>query len=438
MPVINDVDVVVLGGSCTGVFAAIRAARLGCRVAVVERAGCFGGVATISLVNCWHSPLDTVHQKQIIAGLTTEIIERLRRRNLVSDVYNSPAFRWRFNSCEMQIELDEMVREAGVMPYLHTSFVAPYVEDGRLTAVIIEDKSGRRAIRARVFIDATGDADLCDRLGLETYIANATQPSTTCAVYDGWNSMEGFDLGRALAEHGAEFDLPQGFVWGSPIPPSTNVFMVAGTRVTGANCSDAVSLTHSEIEGRRQVRATMDLIRKYHPQNTLSLQGLAWRIGIRESRHVRCRYQITGEDVLNGVRFDDAVVNGSYRVDIHHQDRPGITTRYLDGTQRYEVPGRKTQVTRWRPPLDVDPTFYQVPLRCLIPRGTYDNLLVAGRLIDADSQAHAAVRVMVNTNQMGEAAGVAAYLALHRGAAVPSACADEVRRTLADGGSIVL
>jgi hypothetical protein len=140
---------------------------------------------------------------------------------------------------------------------------------------------------------------------------------------------------------------------------------------------------------------------------------------------------------LHGKRFDDAIANGSYRVDIHHQDKPGITLRYLDGTQTYNRPGLPDERTRWREETSENPTFYQVPLRSLIPEGPFDNVIVAGRMFDADEIAHGAVRVMVNMNQTGEAAGVAAFLALNSGKAIAQLDAQNVRATLTSGGSII-
>lgn len=436
VPVIHEADICVLGGSCTGVFAAIRAARLGASVVLVEKAGCFGGVATLSLVNVWHSPLDTEFKRPIIGGLTLETMQRLQRRGCVTQRECSPAWAWAFNAQELQIELDEMVREAGVKPYLHTAFVAPHVESDELRAVIVENKSGRGAIRARYFIDATGDGDLCARLGLPVYFANHLQPSTTCAVFSGWDSLEGYDVNRLIQEHRDEYDLPEGFAWGVKVPGSDN-YMLAGTRIYGANCADGEALTEAEMEGRRQVRAVMDIIRRYIPEQKIALQALPSRLGIRETRHVKCRYQLTGEDVLTGRRFDDAIANGSYRVDIHHQDKPGITFRYLDGTQEYVRPGVGSERGRWREETAENPTFYQIPYRSLLP-GSYPNLLVAGRMIDADMQAHAAIRVMVNMNQTGEAAGVAAWLASCEQGSVAEVEVSRLRTVLAEGGSTII
>jgi hypothetical protein len=434
-PVIAEADVCVLGGSCTGIFAAIRAARMGCRVIVVERGGCFGGVATLSLVNVWHSPLDEVFEKQIFAGLSIETMDRLRIRNAIIDRAKSDAWAWCFNAQELAIELDEMVRENKITPMLHTMFVAPHVQDGKLSAAIVENKSGRGAIKAKFFIDATGDGDLCHRAGLETYTAHHFQPSTTCAAISDFQ-VEGVDLMKIILQHAAEFGLREGFAWGAPIPGS-NVYMLAGTRVYNANASEAAELTHSEIEGRRQVRAIMDLLRKYVPGWKGVLQALPARIGIRETRHVRCQYQLTGPDVLNGTRFDDAIANGSYRVDVHHQDKPGITFKYLNGKQIYARPGIGGEVTRWREETETSPTFYQIPFRSMLP-GTFDNLLIAGRMIDADTEAHAAIRVMVNMNQTGEAAGTAAAMCLDQGVGVRALDVAALRAQLAKGGSIIL
>lgn len=436
IPVIGEYDLCVIGGSCTGVFAALRAARLGLSVAIVERMGCLGGVATISLVNVWHSAFDETFEKRIFSGLSVELMERLKRRGSVTEREKSPHWAWSFNSTEMQIELDELVAEHGVATWLHTAFAAPLIENEKLTGIAVENKSGRGAIRARFFIDASGDGDLCQRIGLPTYLASRRQPSTTCALFSGWDSLADTDWGGLMREHGKEFGLPDGFAWGAKVPGS-DLFMLAGTRVY-QDCSTAEGFSHAEREGRRQVRAIHDLLRRYAPGAHLTLQSLPARIGIRETRHVRCLHHLTGEDVLTGRSFPDAIANGSYRVDIHHQDKPGITFRYLDGRELYERPGYPAVESRWRAETLENPTFYQIPYRTLVPDGPFDNLLAAGRFIDADEEAHAAIRVMVNMNQTGEAAGTAAFLALKDRVAAKAVDVHKLRTTLSDGGSLML
>jgi hypothetical protein len=400
-----DVDLCVVGGSCTGVFAAVRAARLGARVAIIERHNCFGGVATAALVNIWHSLMNTEGDQQIIASLTLEVIERLKKRGAVTEnSHRLDAFI--LNTEELKTELDELVTQHRIEALLHTFFAAPIVIDGELRGVAVENKSGRQAILAKVVIDASGDADVARGLGVDTYDPGALQPPTTCAKISGIKSLGDFDWQRAIREHGHEFGLKRDWGWGCSVPGFEDLQMRADTHVFGLDTSRGNDLTKAEIEGRRQVRAMLDLIRAYGPADqTVALADLGSSIGARETRRVSAAYKLTGDDVLNGHRFDDAIANGSYRVDIHHHDRPGITFRYLDGMEVVlGERGTKPVKGRWREPVTQNPTFYQVPYRCLLQRA-YPNLLLAGRMLDADKIAFSAGRVMVNMNQTGEAAG---------------------------------
>ena len=437
-PVIAEVDVVVVGGSCTGVFAAVRAARLGARVAIVEKQNCFGGVATVGLVSIWHTLDDEAREKKIISGMTEEIIDRLKIRDAVhvsENTFNT----FHLNTEELKIELDELVVENRIEAFLHTYYVGPLVDDDTLKAIIIENKSGRGAISAKVFIDATGDADLCLDLGCSSYRPETLQPPTMCGKIYGLRTLADWDWQQALNEHGPEFGLEEDWGWGSMIPGLPDVEMRADMHVFNVDTSQGDQLTRSEIEGRRKIRGMMDLIRKYGPSHSrIGLADLAATIGARETSRIHAQYQLTGDDVLHGRDFDDAIAFGSYRVDIHHSTGPGITFRYLDGTE-VVVPrrGAKKQVGRWREPREHNPTFYQVPYRCLVQE-KYPNLLMSGRMIDADKTAFSAIRVMVNMNQTGEAAGVAAYIALNSSRTVQEVDIKRLQIELEKGGSMPL
>lgn len=439
IPIAEDVDICVLGGSCTGVFAAVRAARLGGKVAIVEKQNCFGGVATLGLVNVWHNLYDTECQQQIISGLTEEVIERLEIRDAVHKKPTSHESAYTLNTEELKIELDSLILESKVKPYLHSYYVAPYVEEGVLEAIIIENKSGRQAIRAKVFIDATGDGDLCHQLGLDYYQAENLQPPTTCAKLYRDEKMEAFGFQKAIAQYGSEFNLKEDWGWGTFIPGLPNITFNAQTHVFDVNCAEANQLTYSEIEGRRQIRALVDIARKYGAEDgAIGLVVLPASIGIRETRHFKSQYRLTENEVLSGRKFEDAIANGSYRVDIHHSDRSGITFRYLDGREIIRGNGvSATKVGRWRPETTKDPTFYQIPYRAIIPTGEFKNVLMCGRMMDADPGAFGAVRVMVNLNQMGEAAGVAAYLALNSNYSVRNISITSLKTNLINGGSIL-
>jgi hypothetical protein len=106
------------------------------------------------------------------------------------------------------------------------------------------------------------------------------QPATACARFSDLDTLCKVDISRAIYEHGEKFGLPEGFAWGCMVPGS-DVHMLASTRVYGANPAIADDLTHAEIEGRRQVRAIMDILKHESPRSKLSLQVLPSRIGLR-------------------------------------------------------------------------------------------------------------------------------------------------------------
>lgn len=436
-PVIHDCDICVVGGSCTGVFAAIRAARLGASVAIVEKQNAFGGVATGGLVHIWHSLQDTEYQETIIGGMTREVIDRLLTRNACMLTERNADKYCRMNTEELKIELDQMVRDAGVVPFLHTAFVAPAMADGAegwIKAALVENKDGRGAIRAKVFIDASGDGDLAARAGLPFTIDPHLQPPTTCAKIRG---LEGLDIKALWAAHHAAYGLEPDAGWNDAMPGPEDVRMYAETHVFGANTADATQLTRAEMEGRRHIRAIMDMVREHHPERRerLCLLDLASYIGIRETRRFQCDHTLTEEEVLEGARFPDAIANGSYRVDVHNPSGGGYVFKYLDGRQVANTAAGRVE-GRWREETAENPTFYQIPYRTMVRRDA-PNLILAGRTIAAEKPAFGAIRVMVNCNQTGEAAGVAAHLAIQGGAAVAEVDAGKLRATMTDGGSIL-
>lgn len=443
IPVLEDADVCVLGGGTTGVMAAIRAARMGAKVVLIEQQGNFGGNATSGMVCAWHTMLDFDFKQQIIAGLSEEFIARLKKRNAVRIVDpDRPDHLSRmqkistyiFNTQELKIECDEMLLEAGVICYLHTSFCAPWIEDGKLKAIIVESKNGRQAVLAKFFVDATGDGDLAYRLGIEYWEQEGKQPSTTGAFVTGYSYHS--TPKKVLLEHLEEYKLPI-LGWDTNFVSAPEIRHLLKTNVY-ETCLTAEGLTRSEIEGRRQVRAIIDILNRYGDSDReLTLVGLSSSIGIREGRHMKLSYTMTGEDVCNGARFDDAIANGSYPIDIHHADKPGCTFWYLNGMTEYERDGYRHEISYWKEESEDYPRYYQIPYRSLLPR-EYDNVLVCGRAIDADVRAYGAIRVMINLNQTGEAAGVAAAICAAKGVSNKDLDVNELRVKLADGGSIML
>lgn len=421
----GEFDVCVVGGSCTGVFAAVRAAAAGMRVAIIERSYFFGGTATAGFVPIWHSLFSLDGSRQIVGGLTQQVIDRLAARGLAT--LNNPkggkseSVYCTLNTAALQDELDRMIRESGVNAFLGADFVAAEVDrPGHVTRAIIEDKSGRRAIAAKFFIDCSGDADLIARAGFETWKPprEALQAHTLCALVTGVDRIRkahpGFSFHEVMKpSRGAK--LNHVFQWEASVPGCPETTFLAATRVSACDPTDADDLTHGMFEARAQLRRIVDAANRAFPTKDQGLQvaAVAPQLGLRESRHLCGLYRVTGNDVLSGREYPDVIAKGTYRVDIHAGK--GIVFRYLDGRewemlQDLTTGEIKIRHGRWRPK-GPNPECYQVPYRAIVPKGS-ENVLAAGRMLDADREAYGALRVMVNCNQMGEAAGCAAAKAV--------------------------
>ncbi len=436
LPVIEDADICVIGGSCTGVFAAVRAARLGAKVAILERQNKFGGTATGGLVCMWHNLFDTTGERQIIGGLTFEVLERLEKRNAAGE-FRTPQYGIPFNSEELTLVLDQLVTEQkNIRTFFHTAYSRPVMEDGMVKGVVAENKSGRFVITAKMFVDASGDGLLCRDAGFPMYQPERTQPPTACARIENFHRMDHSDL-KTLIECNREKypDLPCGYAWGTDIPGSEHLYMFAGTRIMNCNCLDANEITKTEFESRRQIDALMHLFREHCPEAKISLQALPSAIGIRESIHIRSIGTLNGEEMLADKKFPDTIGAGTYPVDIHSNTDDSISFRSLDGKMRIYRSSQLIQETRWLPEGKILP-YYRIPLSCLIPANSR-NVIAAGRMLDADSVAFGAVRVMVNLNQCGEAAGTAAYLAAMNKPDISTVNGADVKTLLNRHGSLI-
>jgi hypothetical protein len=323
-----------------------------------------------------------------------------------------------------------MVKEGGVRTFFGASFVAAEVDrPGHVTRAVIEDKSGRRAIAAKFFIDCSGDGDLVARAGFETWKPprERLQAHTLCALVTGVERLRkmhpkfSFD---ELMKPSSGARLNHVFQWWAPVPGCPETTFLAATRVAACDPTDADDLTNGMFEARGQLGRIVAAANRVFPTDGPGLQvaAVAPELGLRESRHLSGLYRVTGEDVLSGREYPDVIAKGTYRVDIH--EGKGIKFRYLDGRewemlQDLATGEIKVRRGRWRPE-GPNPECYQVPYRAIVPKGS-ESVLAAGRMLDADREAYGALRVMVNCNQMGEAAGAAAAKAVKERLAAPDA-----------------
>ncbi len=424
-------DVCVIGGSCTGVFAAVRAAEAGLKVALVEKNMFFGGTATAGFVPVWHSLYSSDGKERVAGGLTQLLIDRmvakktaLRREPGDAGFESAHCI---FNVSALELELDRLVcGQPNVRAFFGARFVAAETDrPGHVTRVLVEDKSGRRVIAAKFFIDCSGDADLLARAGFATRTLPRCdlQAHTLCAVLSGIWDVKGLHPDFSFREmmhprRGAK--LNHVFQWWAPVIGSGLVF-TAATRVGDCDPSDADDLTRGTFDARAQLGRLVDAINREFPgkngEPLVAIVAIAPEMGLRESRHADCLYRVTGEDVLTGREYADVIAKGTYRVDIH--EGKGIVFRYLDGREyrMTQDPANGSIIERngrWRPEGGVTPKCYQIPYRAIVPKGA-ENVLCAGRMLDCTRDAYGALRVMVNCNQMGEAAGRAAAKAVREG-----------------------
>jgi len=426
IPVLARCDVAVFGGGPAGVCAAVTAARMGKRVLLVERHGCLGGMATVANVNVWHSLYGTDSATRVIGGLAEEIIDALLRERAARN--SSPDGRsgnWIICSETAKLVFDDLVIQSGVKLLLHTALADVAMEGERVVAAFVESKSGRHAIEAETFIDATGDADLVRRTGVPTQFGNGNgecQPPTLCFRIGG----VGGDLDRPRIQ--AElFREPMDyngepypcFLWGNPGIWDPGEQMLAGTRVPNTNVADTLDLTRAEVHARYQMRWVLRKLRAMPGQEMIHLRDIAAQIGVRESHRIRAEHALSRREVLEGVSFDDTIGQGTYPIDIHNPTGPGIIFDLLDGRRREVRGDASARWSRWDGQPEEAPLretlCWQVPYRSLVPRDLA-NVLAAGRCIGADHEAAGATRVMVNAMQFGQAAGAAAALCEGRGA----------------------
>ena len=410
VPVVGSYDVVVCGAGPAGVIAAIAAAREGASVALVERFGFLGGMATAGLV----MPLSVfIYQnKRVIGGIPWEFIERLEAMG--GGYIEKPLGNVAFDPELYKLCMQRMVLEAGVTLYMNSYLTGTVVgTEGRVECVVIENKSGSEALEAKVFIDCTGDADLAAMAGVEMQPMNGEplQPLSTYFILAGvdtsspliaeamHHNKQGVNchclpIREYLLEHAEELNMPE---FGGPWFCTTlheGCVAVNMTR-TAADACDNRDYTAAECRLREDVYRMADVLRNNFAEfKNCYVASVATQAGIRETRRIKGVHTMTAEEYMSGYRYEDSISRGAHPIDIHATKGSSQVTHFLEQAA-------------------------YVPYRALIANN-YPNLLVAGRCLSADRKAFASMRVQASCMGTGQAAGVAAAMCAKVGCSVQS------------------
>ena len=411
--VVHRTDVLVVGAGPGGLAAALAAARAGVEVTLVERFGCFGGnITTVGVEGfAWYR-----HERTVEAnGIGREFEERAKAMGAA--VPESQSLSYELDSEGFKVVADQLVDESGITPMLHRLFVAPIVENDRITGIITESKAGREAILGKVVIDATGDADIAHRAGAPVthppreelqaasvmfHVAGVDKARfmedvrANPQTYSDWSSGEWtvetdgkedemfspflkkpFETARKMGVIPSDLTTISG-TWGA-VHDSGEMTYMNLVHLDNCDGTDPGDLTHFEMEGRRQAMMAIDALRRFAPGcESVRLRNFGMTLGVRDTRKIDAVYNMTEADVRHQARFEDSI---------------GIYPEFIDGYGILILP------TTGR--------YMHIPYRSLLPK-KIKGLLVAGRATGGDRIAHAATRNMACCAVAGQGAGIAA------------------------------
>ena len=429
VPVFGDYEIVVLGGGPAGIAAAAAAAGHGRKTLLVEHYGFLGGMGTAAGVTNFCGLHANVHgeHRQVVHGIADQLLARIDRigglntphlalGKILAQAYDTAAYK---------CAADDLLLANGVELLFHALAAdVRLASPDTIEALLVETKSGRRAVLGKIFIDCSGDGDLAAWAGAPFELGDGTGNMLYPTMMFRVNGVDPHAAGEAWTaiprlmdeaeRRGEKFSRKAAIVRPQKNPTE---WRVNATQIKSANGraidgTDARDLSAGEIEGRRQALAFFDFLRRDVPGfGEAYIVDTPPQLGIRETRRLTGEYQLTGADVLTCADFPDTIGVNGWPIEAH-------------------VAGN----VEWRWPGPVSRGFNQLPYRMLLPRAVR-NLLVAGRCASMDHDGQSAARVSGSCFVMGEAAGTAAHLALAQRKAPADIRVDDLQRMLQGHGA---
>jgi hypothetical protein len=446
-PVIADVDVLVCGGGPAGIAAALAAARQGANTMLIEQQGCLGGAATSGLIGTWMGSYSRDGRYPVIEGIFKEIVDDLVAQGAAKPPTNdldggsahSGYAPWHRGTVPFEFEaakrlFDRMILDAGVRLRYFSTALHPQVEDGRIAGIFVVSKAGMEYVRARVIVDATGDADVAYRANCPVWIGLEEEG------HRGWMPPAGISflledvdaqafgdycragdyrfrelIGRLRERNEWPFDDDIFIGFELPNPKQYYVKVSPLPDAEGFDGTDPDVLTRGMTAGREAVETQLAILRKHFPGFAHArLIQTSPMIGVRATRRIVGEYKLSVDEAREGSHFADTIALTGFHWDLA---TPGSAQRMLHRVEM-ALP------------------YVEIPYRCIVPQGI-TNLLAPGRAISADWDVLGPCRIMPAVFAMGEAAGVAAAMAADSGAAMREVDVAALRESLRAQGAIV-
>jgi hypothetical protein len=413
-----ETDVLVCGGGCAGSAAALAAARSGAKTLLVEKAPFAGGIITSVGLPYFDGIAHIDTKRVVVRGIALEMLSKsgVCAPDAQTVSRHNPTIP---NTFEFKLLLDRMFQEQKEnLSVLFNSFVCDvHGSESRIESVTVANKDGLVTIQPKVVIDCTGDADVAAWAGAPFEQNQEVQPLTLHFRIN--NVAADATVGsacraslKAAQERG---ELPYYYGPGVMFLFGKNEVYVHGVRVP-ADPTNAADLSRAEMQGRADAHAMFLAWKQDVPafKDAYFMEAYPW-IGVRESRRIIGQHVLSEDDLMKSRRFDDSIATGCWYLDLHPNKTVVGSANDFD-------------------PKKVQPEPYDIPYRSLLPQ-KIENLLVAGRCHSATRGAHASTRVTVTAMAMGEAAGVAAGMALKDKTSVALLSGVKVREKLGTMGA---
>jgi hypothetical protein len=413
-----ETDVLVCGGGCAGSAAALAAARAGAKTLLVEKAPFAGGIITSVGLPYFDGIAHISSKRIVVRGIALEMLSKsgVCAPDARTVARHNPTIP---NTFEFKLLLDRLfLAQKPNLDVLFNSFVCDaHSASGRIETVTLANKDGLVLVKPKFVVDCSGDADVAAWAGVPFEQNLQVQPLTLHFRIN--NVAADATVGSACRASlkGAQErgELPFYYGPGVMFLFGRNEVYVHGVRVP-ADPTNAADLTRAEMQGRADAHAMFAAWKRDVPafKDAYFMEAYPW-IGVRESRRIIGQHVLCEDDLMQSRRFDDAVATGCWYLDLHPNKTVAGSANDFD-------------------PKKVQPEPYDIPYRSLVPQ-QIENLLVAGRCHSATRGAHASTRVTVTAMALGEAAGVAAALALRNKTSVAELDGVKVRETLGTLGA---